>query len=68
MSVCLYDSDAGLVGDPLEKASFRAIGFAYSKGDVATSTKGLPKQQIRIHHRYHSLIYLTSIPFSVSKS
>ena len=42
--------DAGLVGDPLEKAAFNAIGWTYTAADLAVSDSG--KQRIRIVQRY----------------
>jgi len=43
-------ADAGLVGDPLEKAAFDAIQWTYNKADTAASADG--KQKIRILHRF----------------
>ena len=43
-------ADAGLVGDPLEKAAFTAIGWTYNKADVAVSEAG--KQRIRLVQRF----------------
>ena len=43
-------ADAGLVGDPLEKAAFDAIKWSYNKADTAASADG--KQKVRILHRF----------------
>ena len=43
-------ADAGLVGDPLEKAAFDAIKWTYNKADTAASADG--KQKVRILHRF----------------
>jgi len=46
----LLHIDGKLMGDPMETASLKAIGWS-SKGDVAVSQKG--KYSVRIIHRYH---------------
>ena len=43
-------ADTGLVGDPLEKAAFAAIGWTYNKNDIAVSDGG--KQRIRLMQRF----------------
>ena len=43
-------ADAGLVGDPLEKAAFDAIRWTYNKADVAASSDG--KQKVKVLHRF----------------
>jgi cation-transporting ATPase 13A1 len=44
-------SDAGLIGDPLEKAAFRAIQWKFGAGEVATSEND-SKQRLRIVQRF----------------
>lgn len=44
--------DETLVGDPMEKASLKAIDWVLSKGDVCMARKGM-RQSIKILHRYH---------------
>lgn len=48
----LVQTDTGLVGDPLEKATLSTIEWSVGKGDVCTPDKG-KSPGIRIHRRFH---------------
>ncbi|OQR67040.1 putative cation-transporting ATPase 13A1-like [Tropilaelaps mercedesae] len=48
----LVQTDSGLVGDPLEKATLASIEWSVGKGDVCTPDK-IKQQGVKIHRRFH---------------
>ncbi|XP_022688555.1 manganese-transporting ATPase 13A1-like isoform X3 [Varroa jacobsoni] len=48
----LVQTDSGLVGDPLEKATLASIEWSVGKGDVCTPDKA-KQPGVKIHRRFH---------------